>query len=257
MRYPPIPPSLFDDRRLQFLKKMRPSSVAIFCSSDPMPRTADQHYPYRQDSHLFALSGLTQPGTILVLLKDEVTASRREMAFILPEDPAHAIWNGNRYTKNEARGISGIRSIYVTTIINGQFSFMAFNKAGMTYDLGRLPIAIGHIGLIMLFCKSRIWIGLQRRLAAVGKMALTNYITHSIICMIFFTGVGFGQFGKLERFELLYVVFSIWIFQLIASPIWLKYYYYGPLEWLWRTLSYQQKPPFRKTNAVLTPVMSD
>lgn len=145
----------------------------------------------------------------------------------------------------------------VSTILNGHFSYMAFMKAGMTYDLGRLPIAIGHIGLIMLFCKSRIWLWLQRRLAAVGKMALTNYIMHSIICMIFFTGVGFGQFGKLERFELLYVVFSIWIFQLIASPIWLKYYYYGPLEWLWRTLSYQKKPPFRKTNAALTPVMSD
>jgi uncharacterized protein len=145
----------------------------------------------------------------------------------------------------------------VTTIIKGQFSFMAFNKAGMTYDLGRLPIAIGHIGLIMLFCKSQTWLWLQRRLAAVGKMALTNYIMHSVICMIFFTGVGFGQFGKLERFELLYVVFSIWIFQLIVSPIWLKYYHYGPLEWLWRTLSYQQKPPFRKANTALSLVMAD
>ena len=87
---------------------------------------------------------------------------------------------------------------------------------------------------------------LKRRLAAVGQMALTNYIMHSIICMIVFTGVGFGLFGKLQRYELLYVVFSIWIFQLIVSPVWLKYFEFGPLEWLWRRVSYLQKPAFRK-----------
>ncbi len=133
------------------------------------------------------------------------------------------------------------------SVINNQFSFLAFNKLNLTYDLGRVPMAMGHIGMIMLFCKLNILTGLKRRLAAVGKMALTNYLMHSIICMIFFTGVGFGQFGKLERFELLYVVFSIWIFQLIVSPIWLRYYHYGPMEWLWRTLSYQKMPLFRKT----------
>jgi uncharacterized protein len=132
------------------------------------------------------------------------------------------------------------------TILNSQFSFLAFTRINITYDLGRIPIAIGHIGMIMLFCKANILTGLKRRLAAVGKMALTNYLMHSIICMIFFTGVGFAQFGKLERFELLYVVFSIWVFQLIVSPIWLRYYHYGPMEWLWRTLSYQKMPPFRK-----------
>jgi uncharacterized protein len=87
---------------------------------------------------------------------------------------------------------------------------------------------------------------LKNRLAAVGKMALTNYVMHSVICMIVFTGVGFGLFGKLQRHELLYVVFSIWIFQLILSPIWLKYFYFGPLEWCWRYLSYLKKYPFKK-----------
>ncbi|WP_332913841.1 DUF418 domain-containing protein [Algoriphagus boritolerans] len=77
-------------------------------------------------------------------------------------------------------------------------------------------------------------------------MALTNYIMHSVICMIVFTGVGFGLFGKLQRYELLYVVFSIWIFQLILSPIWLRYFQYGPLEWLWRNLSYKKVHAMRK-----------
>lgn len=132
------------------------------------------------------------------------------------------------------------------TILTGNFSFLAFSKAEITYYLGRLAICIGHIGAIMILVKAPVLMWLKKRLAAVGQMALTNYIMHSIICMIIFTGVGFGLFGKLQRYELLFVVFSIWIFQLIVSPIWLKYFEFGPLEWLWRRLSYLQKPAFRK-----------
>ena len=134
----------------------------------------------------------------------------------------------------------------VTTILSDNFSFLAFSKTNISYDLGRVSVAIGHIGLIMLFTKLPILGWLKKSLAAVGKMALTNYIMHSLICMVIFTGVGFGMFGKLQRYELYFVVFAIWIFQLILSPIWLKYFHFGPIEWLWRRLSYLYKPPFRK-----------
>lgn len=131
-------------------------------------------------------------------------------------------------------------------VIDGQFSPVAIAKSNLTYDLGRISICMGHIGLIMIFCKSNFLVWLKSSLSAVGKMALTNYIMHSLICMVVFTGVGFGLFGKLQRYELLYVVFSIWIFQLILSPIWLTYFHYGPMEWLWRNLSYQKVHPIRK-----------
>ncbi len=101
----------------------------------------------------------------------------------------------------------------------------------------------------MLFCKLPLLNWLKSSLATVGKMALTNYVMHSVIYIFIFTGVGFGLFGKLQRFELLYVVFSIWVFQLILSPIWLKYYQFGPLEWIWRNLSYLKKHPFKKKNS--------
>jgi uncharacterized protein len=133
-------------------------------------------------------------------------------------------------------------------ILEGQFSPVSMAKSNLTYDLGRVSTCMGHLGLIMLFCKSNFLIWLKSSLASVGKMALTNYIMHSVICMIVFTGVGFGLFGKLQRYELLYVVFSIWIFQLIISPIWLRYYNYGPLEWLWRNLSYGKVHSFRKVS---------
>jgi uncharacterized protein len=138
----------------------------------------------------------------------------------------------------------------VTTIINSNFSLLGFSKANLTYGLGRVFIAMGHIAAIMLLCKLPVLQWLKSRLAAVGKMALTNYIMHSVIAMFFFTGAGLGMFGKLQRHELLYVVFSIWIFQLIISPIWLKYFQYGPLEWLWRNLSYQKMHAFRKVKIV-------
>ncbi len=138
----------------------------------------------------------------------------------------------------------------VTMIINSNFSLLGFSKSYLTYDAGRVPIAMGHIAAIMLLCKLPVLKWLKTSLAAVGKMALTNYIMHSIIALFFFTGAGLGMFGKLQRHELLYVVFSIWIFQLIISPIWLKYFQFGPLEWLWRNLSYQKMHAFRKVKIV-------
>jgi uncharacterized protein len=134
----------------------------------------------------------------------------------------------------------------IRTIMDSNFSFLGVSKSYLTYDLGRVPTAMGHIAIIMIYCKSNFLTWLKNGLSAVGKMALTNYVMHSIICMFVFTGVGFGLFGTLQRHELLYVVFSIWIFQLILSPIWLKYYHFGPLEWLWRYLSYLKKPVLKK-----------
>ena len=61
-----------------------------------------------------------------------------------------------------------------------------------------------------------------------------------------FSGFGLGLYGKLERHQLYYVVFSIWLFQLLVSPIWLRHYLFGPLEWGWRSLTYVKKQPFRR-----------
>lgn len=132
-------------------------------------------------------------------------------------------------------------------MLNSNFSFVGFSRANLTFHCSRLFTAMGHLGFIMIFCKLPVLRRLKAALGAVGKMALTNYLMHSIICMIFFTGVGFGMFGKLQRYELYYVVFAIWIFQLIVSPIWLSYFRFGPAEWLWRSLTYLKLQPMKKT----------
>ena len=81
-------------------------------------------------------------------------------------------------------------------------------------------------------------------MAAVGRMALTNYLTHSVVALIIF--VFLGSWGALERHQLYYIVFSVWAVQLVISPIWLKHFHFGPVEWLWRYLTYGKAPPFRK-----------
>lgn len=130
--------------------------------------------------------------------------------------------------------------------ISNAFGLVPMAKAEISYDLGRVFVTIGHIGLILLFIKSGILLFLQRSLAAVGQMAFTNYIMHSIICNIIFLGYGFSMYGKLQRYELYYLVISIWIFQLIVSPIWLTYFRFGPMEWIWRSLTYWKRQPFRR-----------
>jgi uncharacterized protein len=127
------------------------------------------------------------------------------------------------------------------------FDPVALSQSWLTYDIGRLPTTLGHIGLVMTICK-RGWLRwLTSRLAAVGRMALTNYIMHTVICVFVFTGLGLGLYSELQRYELYYVVFGIWVFQLIVSPIWLAHYQFGPLEWLWRSLTYKKRQPMRIT----------
>jgi len=87
------------------------------------------------------------------------------------------------------------------------------------------------------------------RLAAVGRMALTNYLMHSLICLFVFTGAGLGLVGELSRAQLYLVVFTIWGVQLWFSPWWLARYRFGPVEWLWRVLTYGERMPTRRANA--------
>jgi uncharacterized protein len=122
------------------------------------------------------------------------------------------------------------------------------------YDTTRFAVALGHIAVVTMICKAGLLNWITRPLAAVGQMALTNYIMHSVITMFVFTGIGFGLFGRLARHELYYIVAAIWAFQLIASPLWLRYFQFGPLEWLWRSLTYKKPQPMRVRADIPAPV---
>ncbi|MGZ8346340.1 MAG: DUF418 domain-containing protein [Allosphingosinicella sp.] len=141
----------------------------------------------------------------------------------------------------------GLTVNYLETrwILEHRFSAISFAQSNISYDLGRLAMTIGHLGLLLLFVRSGLLPWLRRAFAAVGQMAVTNYLTHSVVCAVLF--VGLGWFNQLERHQLYYVVFAIWTAQLVVSPLWLKYFRFGPVEWLWRYLTYLKRPPLRRT----------
>ena len=135
---------------------------------------------------------------------------------------------------------------YETSVIMGnEFSIESFNLSGATYSAGRLAMACGHVGVLMLVCKGGALSRLTRRLAAVGRMALSNYLAQTVFCVLLFYGVGLGLFGQLQRYQLLFVVAGIWIVQLLYSPAWLRTFNFGPVEWVWRSLTYWKRQPMR------------
>jgi uncharacterized protein len=110
---------------------------------------------------------------------------------------------------------------------------------------GSLFIALAYVSAVMLACRLKRPEKLIHRLAAVGRMALTNYLMQTIICTAIFYGHGLGLFGQLERYEQILVVLAVWLFLLIVSPIWLRFFRFGPAEWLWRSLTYRRFQPMR------------
>jgi uncharacterized protein len=140
----------------------------------------------------------------------------------------------------------GVTINYMETsiLVKSNFDALMILKADQTYQIGRLFTTMGHVGLFMLFIKSGILRLLQKSLAAVGKLALSNYLMHSIVTSFIFYGDGFSLYGRLQRYELYYIVVALWVFQLIVSPIWLRYFQYGPAEWIWRSLTYNKRQRF-------------
>ncbi len=113
------------------------------------------------------------------------------------------------------------------------------------WGLGRLPVVLGHVGLIGLLCRWT-WAGwLTGPLASTGRLALTNYIGQTVFSITLFYGLGFGLFGTLERWQLACVCLGVWVFQVGFSVLWLRRYRYGPLEWLWRSLIFGRVQPMR------------
>jgi uncharacterized protein len=133
------------------------------------------------------------------------------------------------------------------TFVNSDFQiyWSTFNRP--SYDLGRLLLAIGYIGLIMLICKSGVLSALMTGLARVGQMALSNYLMQTVICNLVFLGFGFGLAGQLQRAEIYLVVIGVWVFQYGFSVWWLSRFRFGPLEWLWRSLTYGKRQALRLT----------
>jgi uncharacterized protein len=115
----------------------------------------------------------------------------------------------------------------------------------IVYALGVVPLALAYVGILMLSFQTNIGHKILLIISPVGKMAFSNYLMHSLIGNFVFLGAGLGYMGQVG--PVYYTLFAIlvFVFQIILSTIWLKNFQYGPIEWLWRSLTYKKKQTFR------------
>jgi uncharacterized protein len=140
-----------------------------------------------------------------------------------------------------------INAFEVSTALASQFSLIStLPYTQVTYHWGRLGMALGYIGLFGWLCHSDVATRFKAGLAAVGRMALTNYLLQSAICLVLFTGLGFGLVGTLQRATLYLIVALIWLAQIFFSLWWLMRFQFGPAEWLWRYLTHGRAPAMRR-----------
>ncbi len=108
-----------------------------------------------------------------------------------------------------------------------------------------VPLALGYAAMIIALSKWAPAKLICTPLAAVGRMALTNYFLHTILCTTFFYGYGLGYFASIEYPQLWLVMLAVWIINIAFSMLWLKFFTMGPFEWLWRALTYRKLVPIR------------
>ncbi len=139
------------------------------------------------------------------------------------------------------------------------FPFLHMMSAGQVANYTLAPfISLLYASLLILLVKSGMLRLLTDPLAAVGQMAFTNYIAQSLIMTtIFYGGRGFGLWGEVDRPTLWAIVIAIWVLQLVWSPLWLSRFKMGPLEWVWRRLSYARPVSMAKTGAAKHGLVED
>ena len=139
------------------------------------------------------------------------------------------VWHG--LTTQEACNWSGIDVAFANTLWN---------------YWGSIGVAAGWVGVVMLLCRLNTAAIVRAPLSAVGRMALSNYLAQSALCGVIFYGWGFGYYGHFGYADQLLIVAGIWAAQLIWSPLWLSAFRFGPMEWLWRSLSYWRLQPMSR-----------
>ncbi|MBS1620777.1 MAG: aminopeptidase P family protein [Bacteroidetes bacterium] len=119
MKYQPISPELFTKNRERFVKSMQKNSIAIFVSNDEVPVNGDALYPYKQNSDLFWLSGITQEDSMVVLFPDNPDPKYREVLVLVRPNELKEKWDGKRLRSNEAQEMSGIKTIVWLDSLDG------------------------------------------------------------------------------------------------------------------------------------------
>jgi uncharacterized protein len=136
--------------------------------------------------------------------------------------------------------------VALARVFASQFDFITIDEwLVLPYYFYRVPAMLAVAALLILLIKSGVFRIAQRMLAAVGQTALTNYLMTSLICQFVFLWGPWKIYGQLEFYQSLYVVLGVWAINLTFSVLWLRWFAFGPLEWVWRSLTYLKAQPMR------------
>jgi uncharacterized protein len=205
---------------------------------------------YSQDFHTFELWiwGVWRAGGLMLvgmaLLKLRVLTGARSQSF---------------YTRLALVGFSvGLPMIVWEVLRNVESGWTVkdgfFLNAQWNY-WASLLVSLGWTGLVMRLWQSGAARAMVARLGAVGRMAFSCYIAETLIATTIFYGHGFGLFGSVDRVGQIVATVCIWTVLLVAAPIWLQRFRFGPLEWLWRTLTYGRVEPLRRATPLTVPAV--
>ena len=128
MKYLPIDPDLFVENRKRFVEQLKPNSIAVFNSNDIMPTSADGIHAFVQQTDLFYLSGIDQEETTLIIWPDAREEKHREILFLKETSEQIALWEGQKYSKEEATAVSGIKTVYWNNEFNNIFKSLVFQS---------------------------------------------------------------------------------------------------------------------------------
>jgi uncharacterized protein len=134
-----------------------------------------------------------------------------------------------------------VAGMYLERIAHGH-AFVVLISTYLFY-FGSLGVGLAYLGGLALLCLNPARRKILEPLAPVGRMALTNYIGQSVICNLLFYSYGLGWFGKVPYVALVAIAFAIFIVQIVVSGLWLRVFRFGPLEWVWRSLTYLRIQP--------------
>jgi len=197
MKYLPVNQRLFLYNRKNFVSRLKPSSIAIFNANDEFPRSGDQTFVFKQNADFFYLTGIDQEQSILILFPDCPNTLYKEVLFLRQTSEHIAVWEGHKYTKEEAKQVSGIKSvfwlsefdailhsiinyaenIYINTNENDRFSFDVPYRDLRMLDKLRVQYPLHHyqrsapIMRDLRAVKSEIEIELTKRACAITRDA--------------------------------------------------------------------------------------
>lgn len=144
----------------------------------------------------------------------------------------------------------GLPANYILATYMKKGGYYQMNMDGMiqtlAYTAGVSTLALAYISLFFLLALTKPGIQVIKFLQPPGKMAFSNYILHSLIGSIIFYGMGFGMLGEVGPFYYTILACIVFAAQIVLSTIWLRYFIYGPVEWLWRSATYKKWQPLLK-----------